>query len=116
MSEITFGTLDLRFSELRQSKDTIEMDFYFYLNDTIRYDKSTMEYNERMASGVGYKKGSDSIIFYISETTMRYFWEKGSSSKYENPLQPEVIVYIKSNKDKLNHWFREEARRKEIIK
>ncbi len=111
----TFGTLDLRFSELRQQKDTIEMDFYFYVNDTIRYDISTMKSNKRLASGVGYKKGSDSIVFYISQTTMRYFWEKGATSRYENPLQPEVIDYIKSNKDSLNHWFREEAKRKGII-
>jgi hypothetical protein len=111
----TFGTLDLRFSEIRQHNDTIEMDFYFYINDTTRYDISKMENFKGFASGVGYKNGSDSILFYTSQTTMRYFWKKGETSRYAKPLQPEVIDYIRSNKDKLNHWFREEAIRKGII-
>jgi hypothetical protein len=108
VSDKTFGSLDLRFSDLRQQKDTIEMDFYFYVNDTLRYDISTMANNKRLASGVGYKKDSDSILFYLSQTTMRYFWEKGMTSRYQNPMQPEVIDYI-------NPWFKKEAKRRGII-
>lgn len=111
----TFGSLDLKFEELRQQNDTIEFSFCFYINDTLRYDITTMKNPKRLATGIGYRKGNDSILFYISETTMRYFWEKGLNSRYANPLQPEVIAYIRKNKESLNPWFKEEATRKGFL-
>ena len=113
--EKTFGSLELRFSELRQQKDTIEIDFYCYVNDTLRCVVTTMANDNRLATGVGYRKGSDSILFYISGTTMRYFWETGANGRYANPLQPEVLSYIRQNRDRLHPWFREEAKRKGIL-
>jgi hypothetical protein len=111
----TFGELDLRFTELRQVGDTVELDFRFY-NDTIRCDIASLMDYKKIATGVGYKKNSDSILYYTSSTTMHSFWEKGPHSRYETPLQPEVISYIMNHKESLNPWFLEEAKRKKIIK
>ena len=82
----------------------------------MRCDVSSLKNSIRLATGAGYKKGSDSILYYTSSTTMHSFWEKGTYSRYDNPLQPEVIKYIKTNRDKLNPWFFKEAQVKGIIK
>jgi hypothetical protein len=111
---VTFASLDFRLEKLQQFNDTTEVYFYFY-KDSIKCDFRVIK-NIELAIGAGYKKGDDNISYYISPTTMRYFWEKGTYSRYENPLQPEVITYINNNKSKLNRWFFNEAKRKGIIK
>ena len=109
---VTFASLDLRFDRVLQFSDTTEIYFYFY-KDSIKCNLVVIDNNE-IAIGAGFKKGNDNISYYISPTTMRYFWENGPHSRYENPLQPEVINYIKNNKGKLNKWFLNEVKRKGI--
>lgn len=110
-----FGTLDLRFNKIENFNDTTELSFYFYYKDSIMCDVNTVYNYGELTSGVAFKGNKDSAIYYLSETTMHRFSEKGLTSRYENPLQMEVIAFIKNNKDKLNPWFREEAKRRKII-
>ena len=109
---LTFASLDLRFDRVQQFSDTTEMYFYFY-KDSIKCNLSVIDNNE-IAIGAGFKNGNENISYYISPTTMRYFWKKGPHSRYENPLQPEVITFIKNNNGKLDKWFLNEAKRKGI--
>jgi hypothetical protein len=40
---------------------------------------------------------------------------KGGSNRYEYPLQPEVLNYIKVNQQKLDTCFKELVKQKKII-
>jgi hypothetical protein len=67
-----------------------------------------------LVTGVGFDTTTKKKIYMVSSNVT--ITHKGNpQSRYENPLQPEVIAYIKNNKDKLNPWFREEAKRRKII-
>jgi hypothetical protein len=111
-----FGTLDLRFNKVENFSDTTELSFYFYYKDSIKCNVNTVYNYGELTYGVAFKgNNKDSAIYYLSETTINRFYKGGLSSRYENPLQPEVIAFMKSNKDKLNPWFREEAKRRKII-
>jgi len=111
----TFGSLELKFKKIKLMRDTIEIYFDFYYNDIVRCDINSLKDYKHLATGMGYKTGSDSILYYISSSTLQYFWEKGPGSRYENPLQPDVLRFIQTNNEKLNPWFREAARQRRII-
>jgi hypothetical protein len=74
-----------------------------------------MRDDRQLATGVGFDVKTRKKIYIISSnTTITY---KGDSkSRYENPMQPEVIKYIKENWYKLNECFRELAEQKGIKK
>jgi len=112
-STVTFGELDLRFNRLRRSDDTVELYFDFYFHDTVKCDFRLLR-NSFYLRGAGFLHGVDSVFYWISPTTMVYLRPGGSENKYNNPLQPGVLVYIKGNKAKLAPWFLNEARRKGI--
>ena len=88
-----YGSLDLRFDQIEDKKDTLE--FYFSFYDTnIRYSLETVSNLKRkFCNGIAFK--NDSVIYYTTPTTMKYFWEKGATSRYEHPLQSEVITFNK---------------------
>jgi len=112
---ITFASLDLKFEDVRQFKDTTELLFYFYYKDTLKCDYKALK-NLLIATGTGFVKGSDSIHYYTAEGYgVTKFWEQGDRSPIANPLQPEVIKYINNNIDKLSPWFRDEAKRRGIL-
>jgi hypothetical protein len=111
---ITFASLDLRFDTIHQFNDTTEIILSFYFRDTIKCEFGTVR-NLGLVTGVGFIKGYDSIYYYTTSSTMRRFWVKGSSSRYTNPLQPEVVEYIKINKEKLHPWFYSEAKKRGLL-
>jgi hypothetical protein len=109
------GALDLRFDKVKFFTDTTELNFYFYYRDSLKCDVNTFYNYGTLTYGAAFKGNKDSIIYFLSETTITRFSKKGKTSRYDNPLQPEVIAFIKNNKDKLNPWFRKEAIRRKII-
>ncbi|MET0571341.1 MAG: hypothetical protein ABWZ79_07935 [Pedobacter agri] len=111
---ITFASLDLKFEEFKEFNDATEISFYFYFRDSIKCDVTTVR-NIELASGAGFKKGDDSQYFYTSPTTMHQFWTNDPLSRYKNPLQSDVIEYIKNNKEKLHPWFYAEAKKRRLI-
>jgi len=104
----------LNFAHLRKSGDSTEYYFNFYYHDTVKCDFNLID-NYSYLRGAGFTDRSDSISYWISPTTARYWTSKGTKTKYEHPLQPDVIAYIKRNQNKLNPWFLAEARKREII-
>jgi hypothetical protein len=109
------GSLDLRFNRVEFFNDTTELRFSFYYKDTVKCDVNTVYNYGTLTYGTSFKGNRDSVIYFLSETTVQRFSEKGKTSRYETPLQPEVVAFIKNNKDSLNPWFREEAKRRKII-
>lgn len=110
----TFGTLDLRIDTVYQINDTTEINFSFYY-DSLKCDVNTTYNYGSLTSGVAFKGNNNAPIYFLRETTMHRFTEKGIKSRYDNPLQPDVLVYIKNNQDKLNKWFKNEAKRRGIL-
>jgi alanine-alpha-ketoisovalerate/valine-pyruvate aminotransferase len=110
-----FAELDLKFSKVEYFNDTSEISFDFFYNDTLKCDINTVYHFDVTPSGIAFKKGSDSAIYFLTNTTIRRITYTDSSFRLVKPLQPEVINYIKTNKNKLNPWFREEAIRRKVI-
>lgn len=109
-----FGTLDLRFEKISYLNDTTELSFCFY-KDTLRCDVNSISSLGGLTSGAAFKGTKDSIIYYLSNSTIYRIMGWGAKNRYANPLQPEVIEFIKNNSDKLNPWFKQEAIRRKII-
>lgn len=116
--DITCGMLPLKFDHLEIRNDTIEIDFYFYYKSK----KVDWKLVDGMPTwGTVFKRNSDSIIMYSARDEYRYFMHSCVDPTVEcpfrtvNPLQPEVIKYIKENRDKLDPWFRQEAIKRGVI-
>lgn len=110
---IPFSNLELRFLSLAISHDTVRMGFSFMDNGKIILPAMTRDVTQ-VISGVGFDAVTRKKIFMIgSGYDMK---SKGDPrSRYENPLQPEVVEFIKTHKDDLNPWFQDEAKRRKII-
>jgi hypothetical protein len=116
---VTFGELDLldRGTKL-YSKDTIDITFKI-LMDTI--EASFREKRPSSASnGVQYKISDKTLLSVIEYHDLPYHGVYGiprrENERMFAPLQPEVIKYINVNKNKLNPWFYNEAKRRGVIK
>ncbi len=114
---VTYGTLPLMFDKILIINDSIEIDFTFMYKN--------MRVNEATAYpapiwGLLYNS-QDSIVSFSSMGSMRYSYfvsikdPEHSKNRKIKPLQPEVIQYIKENKDKLDPWFRKEAIKRGVI-
>jgi hypothetical protein len=76
---------------------------------------SMMRNYRQLATGVGFDIKTKTKIYMISSYIT--ISSKGDpESSYENPMQPEVIKYIKENWDKINDCFKELAVQKGINK
>jgi len=116
-TNITYGTLPLKFENLQLRGDTLEINFNFYYKGEV-VDKLTDNYPHRGAVYIG---NSGKIVMYTTNGHARYVWAKCDNPakcifREEKPLQPEVIRYIKANKNKLDPWFRKEAIKRGVIK
>ena len=109
----TFGMLELKFGILEKRNDSAIIYFEFFYNDT-----ACTVYNIDFKNDKPYTNGvlfvKDSLVSFTFAGTS-FFKDIYEKSRYKNPLQPEVINYIKNNEGKLNAWFREEARGRKII-
>lgn len=116
LKSVTFGELPLKFNNLSFKQDTLEMNFDF-IDESEPYPilPSMTRDNKQFLSGVGFNTRTKQKIYKLSpngfSTTI-----KGGANRYENPLQPEVLAYIKSNWNKLNSCFKELAKQKGIMK
>lgn len=109
-----FGELELRFDNLVIKNDTANLIFNFIDKGQPILPSMMREYKQ-LATGVGFDIKAKKKIYIISSNTT--ITSKGNpASRYENPLQPEVLEYIKENWGKLDDCFRELAEQKGINK
>lgn len=122
---ITYGTLPLRMTYLSYPyTDTIAGFYAFYYNDTIELDFTGVK-EWVIVNGAGYKQNQDTLVYLLTRygnisnvsctDTIKYTRETCPIREL-NPLQPEVIKYIRENQDKLDPWFRKEAIRRGVIR
>jgi hypothetical protein len=108
---MTFGELPLSFRNTMIKHDSLEIIFEFTDKGQTILPSITRDYKET-TTGVGFNiKTKTKIYMIFNGGTVTY---KGSGSRYVNPLQPEVVNYIKTNWDKLNNCFRKLAEEKGI--
>ena len=110
---ITFGELPLVFSNLNFKHDTLEVNFNFMDGGEPILTSMTKD-NKELSSGVGLDIKARKKIYMLSSNGFSTV-EKGSTTRYENPLQPEVLAYIKNNWNKLDSCFRKLAEGKRIM-
>lgn len=111
---ITFGELPLVFDNLNFKHDTIEMNFNFMDGGEPILTSMTKD-NKELSTGVGFDIKARKKIYMLSPNGFSTV-EEGSTTRYENPLQPEVLAYIKDNLNKLDSCFKELAMQKGITK
>jgi hypothetical protein len=116
--QLTFGELPIKFDHLEVRGDTVEIDCYFYYKDrplNVRIIRREPYW------GAVFVNNPDSIVLYSSTSSLRYEYRKCLDPtvpcRYRevNPLQPEVVDYIKKNKGKIDPWFRNEAIKRGVI-
>lgn len=113
---IAFGELPLKFRELNLRGDTVDIVFDFidkYENSPIL--PSMSRDTKELSTGVGFSMKTKSKLYMLSISGYTSFI-KGGANRYENPLQPEVLKFIRSNWDKLDDCFRSIAEQKGIKK
>lgn len=120
VSEKTFGELPLKFDMLEILSDSVAINFRFY-DKGVELNGSVIE--NYLLWGVVFKAESNKTLCYTTTGGFKYLMNYCSKVPDEkcnlrevNPLQPEVINYIQTNKDKNNPWFRQEAIRRGVIK
>lgn len=104
---ITFGELPLKFDNLVIRHDTLDMNFSFMDKQEPILFSMNRSYKSIIA-GVGFNMKTKSKIYMIFPGGNVTY--KGGFNRYENPMQPEVIKYVKENWNKLDGCFRELAK------
>lgn len=112
LAKIPLGFLNLNLSYVRVEGDTLSLLYSFLVDDSIRVELSTAQ--KPIINGIMFNIKADTAIGYIIGEAILSQWGN-PHDRYENSLQPKVIAFIKANKDKLNPWFRKEAKRRKII-
>lgn len=110
----SFGELELKFNNIFIKNDTAEF-FFDFIDNGEPILLSMMRVYKPLVNGVGFDVNKREKIYMIASNIS--FSNKGNpKNKYVNPLQPEVLNYIKSNWNKLNECFRALAKQKGISK
>ncbi len=108
-----YGMLSLKFMDVKISNDRAT--FYFKFMDG---DKELVWYMTKnllsLSAGVTYDLKSKRKEYMIAENGL--VRETGSLSRFVNPMQPEVVSFIKKNWDKLDPCFRELAEKHRLRK
>jgi hypothetical protein len=110
----TFGELNLSFDNLLVKGDTMEIAFNFTDRGKAVLSTSIRDFTE-LLTGVGYNLNAHKKIYMLSPNGFATSMH-GGPNRYENPLQPEVLAYIKNNWDKLDPCFRALAAQKGLGK
>jgi hypothetical protein len=112
---IPYSKLELRFLSFAILHDTVRMGFSFMDNGRTILPAMTRDLTLVM-SGVGFDSVTRKKIFMMGPGYyMKTMGDFDPRSRYKNPLQPEVVEFIKTHKDDLDPWFRDEAKRRKII-
>jgi len=103
-----FGEIELKFSQLVIKKDTIDLIFDFIDNGK-EILPSMMIDNKQLATGVGFDKNLRRKLYLIS-SAMTIAYKNDPESRFENPIQQDVLSFVRANWSKLDECFRELAK------
>lgn len=115
VNRITYGEIDICLGILKLSNDTVQMLFRFtYDGKVIRAPREDLS---EYIGAIFYNKNDSKISrFFVVDhkvqlgavgTISNNPPEGYTDKRLYVPLQPDVIKYIRKNKDKLNTWFRQ---------
>lgn len=107
---LPLSALPVKLVYMHKTNDTLDLLYSFMKDDSTPISKYS---EENITDGVQFRISDKKLLGLIHGEGV--VWQKGPLSRYENPLQPEVMAYIKNNRDKLNSWFREEAKRRRVL-
>ena len=110
----TFGELDLVFDTVLFKSDNTEFYFNYLFKGEKVYSFSLRNFRT-LVTGVAINKQGKRLYGISPDGYTTSFSGNSLYNQIENPLQPEVIKYIKENKNKLNPWFKAEAIRRGLI-
>ena len=105
------GSLPLKLTYVHLQRDTLDLLYKFALNDTTPLEHYSDEIH--ISDGVRFNTATSEVLGLIRGDAV--VMEKGQFSRYENPLQTDVVQYIKANQDSLNFWFKQEAMRRRVF-
>jgi hypothetical protein len=112
LPQVYLGELSLRYDYSIEKGDTVEFFFHFYY-DTVRCDVNSLANYGMVLNGVAFSKRRHKKIYYIRGDA--YIQKTDRRSRYVKELQPEVVRFIRDNKNNLDPWFGNEARRRGVL-
>jgi|GEM_PF-5021927 len=107
-----FASLNWKYQKSVEKGDSIEIFFKFYLKDLACDYRSHKNYH-RILNGIAFNKNTGKKLYLIRGDAI--FREIVSSSRYKYELQPDVVSFLKTNRNILAPWFKNEAKRRGII-
>jgi hypothetical protein len=111
---ITFGELPLKFRELNLRGDTVDIVFDFIdKNENSPILPSMTRDTKELSTGVGFSMKTKAKLYMLSLSGYTSVI-KGGANRYENPLQPDVLKFIRCNWDRLDECFRRLAEHKRV--
>ena len=91
--------------------------FNYYFQDSILCDTYSIKNYFNLNYGVAFKNlNIDSILYFVSKSTVTFSRGKDMSWRYDNVLLPDVILFINQNEKILNAWFVKEAKKRKVLK
>lgn len=100
----TFGELPLKFHDYVFKNDTLEINFDFFDGNRAILPSMTQD-NKELSTGVGFNIKTRKKIYMLSPTGFSTAIKSGNN-RYNVPIQPELLVYMKSKWNKLNECFK----------
>lgn len=105
--------LDLEPHYVQKNDSIVKFLCEFLYNDTLPLNINTISNYHKILDGVQFNIKTGDHRYIMGTST---FVVVDSQSRYYKPLQPEVVEFINKKKDSLYPWFREEAKRRGVIK
>lgn len=105
--------LKLKLWDVEKKDSLLKIWCDFYYNDTLSYNINTVENYPDILDGVQFNLNSGEHRFLNGTAA---FTEINPLSRYDNELQKDVMKFINQKKDSLNPWFREEAKRRGVLR
>lgn len=111
--EIFLSFLDLSFDTLKIKNDTVEL-YYKFKDGNKIVDPYHLKRFIYLKNGVGFRISNKEKLYLTTDRNM-VVTETGSSSRFVNALQPDVVTFLKMHKNKINLWLKEQVEKRGII-
>lgn len=106
-TKVFLSNLQLKPAFCGYSQDSTSLDIYyrFFYNDSTPITHIDTKYHI-IVDGVSFDIKTHKLTGFIRGHG-GHFIIKGSDSRFINPVQPEVVSFVKQNEDNLNDWYRD---------